>query len=58
MKASDKFLPTRILIWSLIIGFTVIGYTAYSQYSTEIHQEVTESLTKALPDLDHAVAKL
>ncbi|GMN09567.1 hypothetical protein MTsPCn9_16100 [Croceitalea sp. MTPC9] len=58
MKTSDKLLPTRILIWSLIIGCMVVGYTVYTQYSSEISQEVTDAIVGALPDLDNAVAKL
>lgn len=58
MKTSEKLLPTRIVIWSAVIGFMVIGYTAYTQYSTEISQEVTNAIVEALPDLDNAVAKL
>lgn len=58
MKTSEKLLPARIVIWSAVIGFMVIGYTVYTQYSAEISQEVTNAIVEALPDLDHAVAKL
>lgn len=58
MKTSEKLLPVRIVIWSAVIGFMVIGYTVYTQYSTEISQEVTNAIVEALPDLDNAVAKL
>jgi hypothetical protein len=58
MKASEKLLPARIVIWSLVIGLMVVGYTVYSQYSAEISQEVTNAIVEALPDLDNAVAKL
>lgn len=58
METSTKLLPTRIVIWSFLIGLFVIGFTIYSQYSTEISQEVTNAIVEALPDLDNAVAKL
>ncbi|WP_350289601.1 hypothetical protein [uncultured Croceitalea sp.] len=58
MKTSEKLLPARIVIWSAVIGFMVISYTVYTQYATEISQEVTNAIVEALPDLDNAVAKL
>ena len=58
MNTSEKLLPARIVIWSFVIGLLVVGYTVYSQYSTEISQEVTTVIVEALPDLDNAVAKL
>ncbi|MFD2587462.1 hypothetical protein ACFSQJ_11010 [Croceitalea marina] len=58
MKASEKLLPARILIWSLVIGMLVVGYTVYAQYADEIGQEVTNTIVEALPDFDNAVAKL
>ena len=58
MKTSEKLLPTRIVICSLLIGLLVVGFTVYSEYSTEISKEVTNSIVEALPDLDNAVAKL
>lgn len=58
MKTSKKLLPTRIVIWSFLIGLFVIGFTIYSQYATEINQELTNAIVEALPDLDNAIAKL
>lgn len=58
MENSGKFLSTRIILWSLVIGILVVGYTFYSQYSNEIGQEVTNAIVEALPDFDNAVAKL
>lgn len=58
MKTSEKLLPTRIVIWSLLLGLFVVVFTVYTQYSSEIEQEVTNVIVEALPDLDNAVAKL
>ena len=58
MESPKKLLPTRIVIWSFLIGLFVIGFTIYSQYSTEINQEVTNVIVDALPNIDQAVAKL
>ncbi len=58
MKASEKLLPARILIWSLVIGMLVVGYTVYAQYADEIGQEVTNTIVEVLPDFANAVAKL
>jgi hypothetical protein len=57
MKASEKLLPARIVIWSLVIGLLVVGYTVYSAYSAEISQEVTNAIVNALPEVDNTVAQ-
>ena len=58
MKTSDKSLPERIIIWSLLISLVLIGYTVCDQYADEINEKVTNAIVDALPDLDNAIAKL
>lgn len=57
MKASEKSLPTRIFLWSLVIGILVVGFTVYSQYAAEIGQEITIAIAEALPDVDNTIAQ-
>ncbi|MEM8846370.1 MAG: hypothetical protein AAFY00_06350 [Bacteroidota bacterium] len=58
MKTSEKSLPERIIIWSLLISLVLIAHTAYDSYSDEISQKVTKAIVDAIPDMDNAVAKL
>lgn len=56
MNASEKLRSARILTALLTACVLMATYIIYTQYGAEISQQVTESVIKALPDLDSAVA--
>ncbi|MEM9364145.1 MAG: hypothetical protein AAGA43_16000 [Bacteroidota bacterium] len=58
MKTSEKSLPERIIICSLLLSLVLVGHTLYDRYSEEIGQKVTKAIVDVMPDLDNAVAKL
>ncbi|MEM9077161.1 MAG: hypothetical protein AAGC43_08980 [Bacteroidota bacterium] len=58
MTASQKTLPKRIVIFSLLVSLVFVGYALCNCYADEISQKVTNAIAEAIPDLDTAVAKL
>jgi len=58
MNTSEKLLSARILTVCLTVSFLLLSIVIYDVYATEIQQEVTDAVLKALPDLDSSLAKL
>lgn len=58
MKSSHNTFGFRIVLSALIIAIVMISITAYSTYREDIRQEIGEKIVEALPDMDHALAKL
>ncbi len=58
MNTSEKLLSARILTFCLTASLLLLSIVIYDAYATEIQQEVTDAVLKALPDLDHSLAKL
>ena len=58
MTTSQKTLPKRIIIFSLLVSLVFVGYALCNCYGVEISQKVTTAIADAIPDMDNAVAKL
>nr|WP_299341331.1 hypothetical protein [Allomuricauda sp.] len=58
MTASQKNLPKRIIIFSLLVSLFFVGYALCNCYADEISQKVTNAIADAIPDMDNAIAKL
>jgi hypothetical protein len=58
MNTSEKLFALRVLIGALTICFVMIGYVLYTEYSTEIQNELFTAITKTFPNLDQELAGL
>lgn len=58
MNTSDQLLSARILTICLTVSVLLLSIVIYDAYASDIQQEVTDAVLKALPDLDNSLANL
>lgn len=58
MNTSEKLFASRVLVGSLTLCLLMIGYVVYTEYATEIQNELLDALTKTFPNLDRELAGL
>lgn len=58
MNTSEKLFASRVIFGSLALCLGMIAYVVYTEYATDIQNELFDALTKTFPNMDRELAGL